>query len=155
MIYWLSIVIYLWFVNDLLNICVLNYWRLSINDIWLYLVIYWWSMYDIWVSMVIYWWSINDRFIIFGDLLISINDLLVIYDGLFMIYGDLLMIYQWSIDALWWSLMICYDLLMYNIGILHVFHALTFVGSRGSCLNTRSSGGVFTNISQGTRQVLM
>ena len=32
----------------------------------------------------------------------------------------------------------------HNIGITHVFfHALTFAGSRGSCLNTRPSGRVF------------
>ena len=31
-----------------------------------------------------------------------------------------------------------------NLGITHVFfHALTFPGSRGSCLNTRPSGRVF------------
>ena len=30
-----------------------------------------------------------------------------------------------------------------NIGITHVFHALTFAGSRGSCLNTRPLGRVF------------
>ena len=29
------------------------------------------------------------------------------------------------------------------IGITHVFHALTFAGSRGSCLNTRPSGQTF------------
>ena len=29
------------------------------------------------------------------------------------------------------------------IGIAHVFHALTFAGSRGSCLNTRPLGCVF------------
>ena len=27
-----------------------------------------------------------------------------------------------------------------NIGITHVFHALTFAGSQGSCLNTRPLG---------------
>ena len=32
---------------------------------------------------------------------------------------------------------------VYNIGITHVFYALTFAGSRGSCLNTRSLGRVF------------
>ena len=30
--------------------------------------------------------------------------------------------------------------LILNIGITYDFHALTFVGSRGSCLNMRSSG---------------
>ena len=30
-----------------------------------------------------------------------------------------------------------------NIGITHVFHALIFAGSQGSCLNTRPLGRVF------------
>ena len=30
-----------------------------------------------------------------------------------------------------------------NIGITHVFHALTFARSRGSCLNTRPTDRVF------------
>ena len=31
----------------------------------------------------------------------------------------------------------------YNIGTTYVFHALTFAGSRGGCLNTRPLGRVF------------
>ena len=41
------------------------------------------------------------------------------------------------------------DLVCENIGITHVFHALTFAGSTGSCLNTRALGRVFKHQPRG------
>ena len=39
--------------------------------------------------------------------------------------------------------LVCAMNVLKTIGITHVFHALTFSGSLGSCLNTRPSGLVF------------
>ena len=40
----------------------------------------------------------------------------------------------------------CYYSYPLNIGIIHVGHALTFTGSRGSCWNTRPPGRVFKHL---------
>ena len=35
---------------------------------------------------------------------------------------------------------------MYNIGIIHVFYALTFAGSKGNCLNSMQLGREFKHL---------
>ena len=42
-----------------------------------------------------------------------------------------------------------------NIGITHVFHALTFAGFRESCLTVEAAKVECLNLSQWTRQVFM
>ena len=41
-----------------------------------------------------------------------------------------------------------------NIGIIHVFHALTFATSQGSCLNTKQIGRVFKHIPRDPASVI-